>query len=102
MTGMVNSKNSDLRKDFLQQIAENRTLTKEQKTTRAKYVEKAYGWMQWAQKPIDKYGMSFYLSAKVSSLATVGGSALAISYGLDVTAMLQVQHFNTKKTTNHI
>jgi hypothetical protein len=44
--------------------------------------------MKWVQGPIDKYGASFYIASKITTLALIVGSAQAIASGFDVTAQL--------------
>ena len=45
------------------------------------------GW-NWLQGPVDRYGLAFFISGKVTSLATVGLVALAASRGVDISAAL--------------
>mmetsp|Transcript_107746 Transcript_107746/g.347853 ORF Transcript_107746/g.347853 Transcript_107746/m.347853 type:complete len:389 (+) Transcript_107746:56-1222(+) len=44
--------------------------------------------VRWLEGPIDKYGLSYFLVAKASSLATVGAATAAAMHGLDVPAAL--------------
>jgi len=38
----------------------------------------------WLQGPIDRYGLAFYISAKASSLMTIGAASVLIRNGIDV------------------
>mmetsp|Transcript_13136 Transcript_13136/g.27135 ORF Transcript_13136/g.27135 Transcript_13136/m.27135 type:complete len:369 (-) Transcript_13136:32-1138(-) len=42
----------------------------------------------WLAGPIDKYGLSFYLSGRITGLATVGLSTYMISCGIDMESVL--------------
>ena len=44
--------------------------------------------MAWVQGPMDKYGFSFYLSCKLTSFASIAGTAAAIKYGVDISSAL--------------
>eukprot|EP00927_Polykrikos_kofoidii_P046045 TRINITY_DN40226_c0_g1_i1.p1 TRINITY_DN40226_c0_g1~~TRINITY_DN40226_c0_g1_i1.p1 ORF type:complete len:479 (-),score=77.10 TRINITY_DN40226_c0_g1_i1:231-1667(-) len=44
--------------------------------------------VQWAEGPIDKYGLPYFISSKTTSLATLVGATAAASAGLDVPSWL--------------
>lgn len=44
--------------------------------------------LRWAEGPIDKYGLSYFLTSKVSNVSTLVGATLAARHGLDVPGML--------------
>jgi len=43
---------------------------------------------RWAEGPIDKYGLSYYLVARATSVSTLCGATAAAMHGLDVPAAL--------------
>jgi len=42
---------------------------------------------RWLQGPVDKYGMAWYISTKVTMLSTLLGCSVALQSGLDVVAL---------------
>jgi hypothetical protein len=42
----------------------------------------------WLQGPIDKYGLSYYLSSKASFLMTMGATSVMIKQGIDIDSIL--------------
>lgn len=43
----------------------------------------------WVQGPVDKYGMAWYVSSKLTALSTLLGCSLALRSGVDVVALFQ-------------
>ena len=52
------------------------------------------GW-NWLQGPVDRYGLAFFVSSKMTSLATVAFVATAASRGVDVSAALTEWGFSS-------
>jgi hypothetical protein len=51
--------------------------------------------LKFIQGPIDKYGASWYISSKITTMATILGGAYAIKSGMDVTSVLSEWGFDT-------
>lgn len=50
---------------------------------------RAFGrWAQWAEGPIDRYGLSYYVVAKTTGVLTFCGATVAAMHGLDVPGAL--------------
>lgn len=43
---------------------------------------------RWAEGPIDKYGLSYFIVSKVSNVSTLAAGAAAAAHGLDVASLL--------------
>lgn len=52
--------------------------------------------VRWAEGPIDKYGFSYFLSAKFTGLLTLSMSTLAASHGLDISGVLSHWGFSSE------
>ncbi|CAE8617953.1 unnamed protein product [Polarella glacialis] len=53
-----------------------------------RFLRRSSDFVSWAQGPIDRYGLSYFLAAKVTSLTTLCGGTIAAMQGLDVSASL--------------
>jgi hypothetical protein len=43
----------------------------------------------WTMAPLDKYGFSFYIASKLTVFLTIGGTALLIRQGVDISVLLE-------------
>jgi len=51
---------------------------------------------KFLEGPIDKYGLAYFLTSKVTSVAVLGGATAAAAHGLDVPGMLAAWGFTGK------
>jgi hypothetical protein len=63
--------------------------------TAKKMLNGMWSGLKFIQGPIDKYGASWYISSKITTMATILGGAYAIKSGLDVTSVLSEWGFAT-------